>query len=114
MGDYLFRVCGSHFGLAQLLATSPKTTAPKATVDISASDWTKGAKEPKLTLIEYSDFQSYKDPDTSAYEEKDRIINEFKKLPKDKDIIVYCYSIPCMTGRKVGKGNFPLRVGKVS
>lgn len=46
---------------------------------------------------------AYKDPNTSAYEEKDRIISEFKKLPQDKDIIVYCYSMPCMTGRKVGK-----------
>lgn len=45
---------------------------------------------------------AYKDPDTSAYEEVDRIINQFKELPKDKDIIVYCYSMPCMTGRKVG------------
>jgi len=32
-----------------------------------------------------------------------RIIAEFSKLPKDKDIIVYCYSMPCMTGRKIGK-----------
>lgn len=46
---------------------------------------------------------AYKDPNTSAYEEVDRIVNSFRKLPKDKDIIVYCYSIPCMTGRKVGK-----------
>lgn len=45
---------------------------------------------------------AYKDPDTSAYEEVDRIVNQFKQLPKDKDIIVYCYSMPCMTGRKVG------------
>lgn len=45
---------------------------------------------------------AYKDPDTSAYEEKDRIINQFRELPKNKDIIVYCYSTPCMTGRKVG------------
>lgn len=45
---------------------------------------------------------AYKDPDTSAYDEMGRIVNEFKKLPKDKEIIVYCYSMPCMTGRKVG------------
>lgn len=45
---------------------------------------------------------AYKDPDTSAYEEVERIINQFKQLPKDKDIIVYCYSMPCMTGRKIG------------
>ena len=33
----------------------------------------------------------------------DRIVGEFKKLPQDKEIVVYCYSGPCMTGRKVGK-----------
>lgn len=45
---------------------------------------------------------AYKDPDTSAYGDVERIVSEFSKLPKGKDIIVYCYSIPCMTGRKVG------------
>lgn len=46
---------------------------------------------------------AYKDPDTSVYEEVERIVAEFKQLPQDKEIIVYCYSIPCMTGRKIGK-----------
>lgn len=46
---------------------------------------------------------AYKDPNTSAYDEKDRIINSFRQLPKDKEIIVYCYSTACMTGRKIGK-----------
>jgi rhodanese-related sulfurtransferase len=46
---------------------------------------------------------AYKDPDTSAYWDVERIVGEFSKLPKDVDIIVYCYSIPCMTGRKIGK-----------
>jgi len=46
---------------------------------------------------------AYKDPDTSAYKDVDRIIKSFSQISKDKDIIVYCYSIPCMTGRKVGK-----------
>lgn len=45
---------------------------------------------------------AYKDPDHSAYDDVDRIVDAFRKLPKDKDIIVYCYSIPCMTGRKIG------------
>src|SRR3989338_4398709 len=57
----------------------------------------------KEHIISAINIPAYKDPNTSAYEEKDRIIGEFKKLPQDKDIIVYCYSIPCMTGRKVGK-----------
>lgn len=46
---------------------------------------------------------AYKDPDTSAYGDVERIVSEFSKLPKDRDIIVYCYSMPCMTGRKIGK-----------
>lgn len=46
---------------------------------------------------------AYKDKDTSAYGDKERIVNSFKELPSGKDIIVYCYSTPCMTGRKVGK-----------
>jgi len=45
---------------------------------------------------------AYKDPDTSAYGDVERIVGEFEKLPEDKDIIVYCYSMPCMTGRKIG------------
>ncbi|MEQ1849286.1 MAG: rhodanese-like domain-containing protein [Candidatus Peribacteraceae bacterium] len=45
---------------------------------------------------------AYSDPDHSAYDEVDRIVAAFKALPQDKSIIVYCYSIPCMTGRKVG------------
>jgi len=46
---------------------------------------------------------AYKDPNTSDYTAVDRITGEFAKLPKEKDIVVYCYSIPCMTGRKIGK-----------
>jgi len=46
---------------------------------------------------------AYKDKETPAYNETDRIVNAFSKLPKDKEIIVYCYSIPCMSGRKIGK-----------
>src|SRR5680860_686341 len=46
---------------------------------------------------------AYKDPDTSAYNDLDRIVNAFSELDQSKDIIVYCYSIPCMTGRKIGK-----------
>ena len=46
---------------------------------------------------------AYIDKDTSDYGAVDRIVDEFSKLPKNKDIIVYCYSMPCMTGRKIGK-----------
>ncbi|MBI2667713.1 rhodanese-like domain-containing protein [Candidatus Woesearchaeota archaeon] len=49
---------------------------------------------------------AYKDPDTSAYGDVERIVSSFNELKENnpaKDIIVYCYSIPCMTGRKIGK-----------
>ena len=45
---------------------------------------------------------AYKDKTTAAYDEVQRIVGEFSKLSKDKAVIVYCYSTPCMTGRKVG------------
>ncbi len=46
---------------------------------------------------------AYKDKDHSDYGAVDRIVASFAELlPTDKDIIVYCYSTPCMTGRKVG------------
>jgi rhodanese-related sulfurtransferase len=59
-------------------------------------------KEHIVTAI---NIPAYKDPNTSAYDEKERIISEFDKLvklDKSRDIIVYCYSMPCMTGRKIG------------
>jgi len=49
---------------------------------------------------------SYSDPDTSAYNEVDRIVNGFKDIIKqypDRDIIIYCYSSSCMSGRKIGR-----------
>lgn len=49
---------------------------------------------------------AYTDPNVSAYEEKDRIVRQFQELINanpGKEIITYCYSIPCMTGRKIGK-----------
>lgn len=46
---------------------------------------------------------AYSDPDTSAYGDVERIVAAFKALPRDKSVIVYCYSMPCMTGRKIGQ-----------
>jgi hypothetical protein len=46
------------------------------------------------------------DPNTPAYEEVDRIVSQFKKAISEnpnKEVITYCYSAACMTGRKVGK-----------
>lgn len=62
-------------------------------------------KEHIITAI---NIPTYKDPNTSISlegekQEKERIISQFKSLPKGQEIIVYCYSMPCMTGRKIGK-----------
>ncbi|HLD63926.1 MAG TPA: rhodanese-like domain-containing protein [Candidatus Peribacteraceae bacterium] len=46
---------------------------------------------------------AYSDPNTSAYDDIERIVGGFRALPKGKEVIVYCYSMPCMTGRKIGK-----------
>ena len=35
-------------------------------------------------------------------QEAESLVEEFSKLPKDKEIVIYCYSTPCMTGRKIG------------
>lgn len=45
---------------------------------------------------------AYKDEETPDYN-AERLISQFSQLSSDKDVIVYCYSTPCMTGRKVGK-----------
>ena len=60
----------------------------------------------KEHIIGAVNIPAYKDPDTSAYGDVDRILNSFKELKAsnpNKDIIAYCYSIPCMTARKIGE-----------
>lgn len=62
----------------------------------------------KEHIIGAINIPAYKDPNTSISietekEEKERIINSFRELGSDREIIVYCYSMPCMTGRKIGK-----------
>jgi len=57
----------------------------------------------KEHIISAINIPAYKDPNTSAYDEQERIIRQFNALPKNKEVIVYCYSMPCMTGRKIGK-----------
>ena len=49
---------------------------------------------------------AYSDPDTSAYGDVERIVREFETIRSensDKDVIVYCYSTACMSGRKIAK-----------
>lgn len=48
---------------------------------------------------------AYSDRYTSAYGEVERIVDSFNSLKEEypgRDLIVYCYSKPCMTGRKIG------------
>lgn len=48
---------------------------------------------------------AYSDRYTSAYGEVGRIVDSFQKIQREypgRDIIVYCYSTACMTGRKMG------------
>ncbi|MGB0360472.1 MAG: rhodanese-like domain-containing protein [Endozoicomonas sp.] len=55
-------------------------------------------------IVEALSVPAYKDPDTSAYGDVERIVKGFRDIREqnpDKDIVTYCYSIPCMTGRKV-------------
>lgn len=57
-------------------------------------------------VIEALNIPAYKDPNTSAYGDVERIVSSFQKLKDEnpeKEIIVYCYSGPCMTGRKIGR-----------
>jgi len=75
----------------------------KGVADFVLVDLRSAQEYEKEHIIGAINIPAYKDPDTSAYDEVDRIVGNFSKLSKDKDIIVYCYSVPCMTGRKIGK-----------
>jgi rhodanese-related sulfurtransferase len=49
---------------------------------------------------------AYATPDKSDYGAVERITNSFREIydeNPDAEVIVYCYSGPCMTGRKIGK-----------
>ncbi len=46
---------------------------------------------------------AYKNEFTPDYDNVERLISQFSELSKDKDVIVYCYSAACMSGRKIGK-----------
>lgn len=60
----------------------------------------------KEHIISAISIPAYSDANTSAYGEIDRIVGAFKEViaqNPNKDVIVYCYSTACMTGRKIGK-----------
>lgn len=59
----------------------------------------------KEHIISAINIPAYSDANTSAYGDVDRIVQAFKEViaqNPNKDVIVYCYSTPCMTGRKIG------------
>lgn len=59
----------------------------------------------KEHIIGAVNIPAYADPDTSAYGDRERIVNAFRELKAEnpnREIIVYCYSVPCGTGRKIG------------
>ena len=65
----------------------------------------KPNKYEKEHIIGAINIPAYKDRGNSDYGAVDRIVGEFKKIEEqnpDTEFIVYCYSTPCMTGRKVG------------
>ncbi len=57
----------------------------------------------KAHIIGAVNVAAYADPDTAAYEETERMLEEFRALGDEKELILYCYSKACMTGRKIGK-----------
>jgi len=72
-------------------------------LDVTLVDLRSQEEYEREHIIGAINIPAYKDKDTSDYGAVERIVGAFGKLPKDKDVVVYCYSIPCMTGRKVGK-----------
>jgi len=49
---------------------------------------------------------AYADKENTKKSDSQRIVDDFKKLKsknQNKDIVIYCYSYACMTGKKIGK-----------
>ncbi len=86
-----------HVSPHSLRKSMEKGQIPYTLVDLRSAEEYK-----KSHITGAVNIPAYKDKDTSDYGAVDRIVSSFEQLPKDKDIVVYCYSIPCMTGRKIG------------
>ncbi len=80
-----------------------RTKMEKGISDFTLVDLRSQEEYEKAHISGAVSIPAYKDPATPAYDDVDRIVGAFLLLPKDKPIIVYCYSIACMTGRKIGK-----------
>ncbi len=82
-----------------------KHMAEGDTSDFILVDLRSAEEYEKEHIISAVNIPAYTDPNTSAYDEVERIVSSFQTLKAEnpeKDIIVYCYSTACMTGRKVG------------
>jgi rhodanese-related sulfurtransferase len=80
----------------------------KGETDFVLVDLRSSQEYEKEHVVGAVNIPAYKDPNTSISVDTDKdqanqIIRQFGELPKERDIIVYCYSTPCMTGRKIGK-----------
>lgn len=95
-----------YYETENLVSASPHSLRKKMTDgknDYILVDTRSAQEYEKAHITGAISIPAYKDPDHSAYDQVDRIVGEFAKLPKDKEIILYCYSTPCMTSRKIGK-----------
>ncbi len=75
----------------------------ETTQDFILVDLRSSQEYEKEHIVGAVSIPAYSDPDHSAYDDVERIVTSFKELPANKKIIVYCYSMPCMTGRKIGQ-----------
>lgn len=72
-------------------------------VDVVLVDLRSSEEYEKAHIVGAVNIPAYKDKDHSDYGATERIVSAFAALPAEKNIVVYCYSMPCMTGRKVGQ-----------
>jgi len=109
--EYLFHKENSETRIADFYATenavhvSPHSLRKK--MDNGEHDFVlvdlRSAEEYETAhIIGAVNIPAYTDPNHSAYDEVERIVSAFEALPDDKEVIVYCYSTACMTGRKIG------------
>ena len=96
-----------YYAAETLVMVSPhhlrKAISKGKTADFILVDLRSQAEYQRAHIAGAINIPAYKDPDHSDYGAVERIVGAFSTLPQDKEIIVYCYSAPCMTGRKVGK-----------
>lgn len=98
-----------YYAIENAVIVSPhslrKSMAQGRSNDVVLVDLRSTEEYEKEHIIGAINIPAYADPETSAYGDVERITNSFKEViakNPNKDIVVYCYSTPCMTGRKIG------------